>query len=60
MDSGGAPRRSGSFRVVQRPELRQWTKVEAAELGRTGALRGGRRRREGKGGEWKEDTWPYL
>ena len=28
MNSGGAPRCSGSFRVMQRPELKQWTKID--------------------------------
>ena len=28
IDSGGAPRRSGPFRVMQRPESRQETKVD--------------------------------
>ena len=28
MNSGGAPRCSGSFRVMQRLELKQWTKID--------------------------------
>ena len=60
MDDGGAPWSSGLFRVMQRPELVQWKKVDNGGGALVALASKGRKEEEAATGGKSENGGPLL